>query len=260
LGVQGPFFKKCPGRRRHYKTGDLGLWLVDGTIKFLGRIDTQVQIHGHRIELAEIEAALGLHPDIQDLVVTDREVAAGDRRLIAYLVSENSHKLTSSHLREWLGQKIPEYMIPAAYEIVESIPLNPNGKVDIDALPIPSSARPELDVDFKAPQTRTEKQIAAVWKEFLLLENVGIDDNFFDLGGHSLLLTQVHDRLGEIYREKKELTIVDLFRYPTIHSLAGFIEEGQKQEQKTSETYQKIRDRGGKQRQAFSRGRFGAKK
>jgi len=246
-----------------FQTGDLGCWLPDGTIKFLGRIDTQVQIHGYRIELSEIENHLGLHPDIQEVVVIDREMAPGDKRLVAYFVTaeENGKKRitpNSNQLRDWLGKHIPDYMIPSVFEVVDAIPLNTNGKVDIDALPMPSWNRPELDVDYKAPQTEIEKIIAALWKELLRLEKVGINDNFFDLGGHSLLLTQVHTRLSEKIENKKELTIVDLFRYPTIHSLAKYMEEDENQGQ-PGEIYRKIQDRAAKQRQALSRKPFKAR-
>jgi acyl carrier protein len=243
-----------------FKTGDLGAWLSDGTIKFLGRIDTQVQIHGYRIECSEIENHLGLHPDIQDVAVIDREVAPGDRRLVAYFItaSENGKKRItpgSNQLRDWLGKHIPDYMIPSVFETVDTMPLNANGKVNIDALPMPSWDRPELDVDYKAPQTEIEKTIAALWQELLRVEKVGINDNFFDLGGHSLLLTRVHSRLNEKIQNKKELTIVDLFRYPTIHSLAKYIEEDEKQRQ-PGEIYRKIQDRAAKQREVFSRKSF----
>jgi amino acid adenylation domain-containing protein len=257
-GSRGQFFQKePPGRRRQkiYRTGDLGCWLADGTIKFLGRIDTQVQVHGYRIELSEIETNLGLHPGIQDVVVIDRDVVPGDKRLVAYLVtkSENGKKRikpTSNQLRDWLSQRIPEYMIPAVFEMVESMPLTVNGKVDIDALPTPTWNRPELDVDFKAPQTEIEKTIAVVWQEFLRLGKVGINDNFFDLGGHSLLLTQVHSRLSEMYKSRKDLTIVDMFRYPTIHSLAKYLGEDEKKQ--PADMYQKIQARANKQRRAFN--------
>jgi len=239
-----------------FRTGDLGAWLPEGTIKFLGRIDTQVQVHGYRIELADIENHLGLHPDIQDVVVIDSEVAPGDKRLVAYFVteSENGKKRippTSNQLRDWLSKYIPDYMIPSIFETVDAIPLNANGKVDIEALPRPSWDRPELDVDYKAPQTETEKAVSAIWQEFLHLGKIGINDNFFDLGGHSLLLTQVHNRINERMQIKKELTIVDLFRYPTIHTLAKYIEEDEKQQQ-PGEIYRKIQDRAAKQRQIFS--------
>jgi amino acid adenylation domain-containing protein len=243
-----------------FKTGDLGCWLPEGTIKFLGRIDTQVQVHGYRIELSEIETHLGLHPDIQDGVVIDREVVPGDKRLVAYFVtkSDNGKKRippASNQLRDWLSKHIPDYMIPSVFETVDTIPLNANGKVNIDALPLPSWTRPELEVDYKAPQTETEKAVSVIWQEFLHLEKIGINDNFFDLGGHSLLLTQVHNRINERIQIKKELTIVDLFRYPTIHSLAKYIEEDEKQRQ-PGEIYGKIQDRAAKQRQALRRKPF----
>jgi amino acid adenylation domain-containing protein len=247
-----------------YRTGDLGCWLADGTIKFLGRMDTQVQIHGYRIELSEIENHLGLHPDIQDVAVIDREILTGDRRLVAYFVTvceEGKKRISpdSSLLRDWLSKRIPGYMIPGIFVEVESMPLNANGKVDINALPVPSPDRPELKVDYKAPKTETEKAIASVWLEFLHLEKAGINDNFFDLGGHSLLLTQVHSRLSEMYQNKKELTIVDLFRYPTILSLAEYIDEGEKTQQ-SREIFREIQYRAAKKRQAFSSKRFARRK
>jgi amino acid adenylation domain-containing protein len=243
-----------------FKTGDLGAWLPDGAVKFLGRLDTQVQVHGYRIELSEVENHLGLHPDIREVVVIDREVVPGDRRLVAYIVTadENGVKRippTSNQLRDWLSERIPDFMIPGVFETLESIPLTVNGKVNIEALPLPSWERPGLDVSYKAPQTSTEQAIAALWQEFLRLDKVGINDNFFDLGGHSLLLTRIHSRLSEILGHQKELTIVDLFRYPTIYSLAKYIDEDEKKQQ-SRETYQKIRDRAVKQRQAFSRQQF----
>jgi len=265
-GVQGGGFleKSPPGRRRQnlFQTGDLGAWQPDGTIKFLGRIDTQVQIHGYRIELSEVENHLGLHPDIRDVVVIDREVVPGDRRLVAYIVTadENGVKRippSANQLRDWLSKRIPDYMVPGVFETVESIPLTVNGKVNIEALPQPSWERPGLDVSYKAPQTRTEQAIAATWQEFLRLDKVGINDNFFDLGGHSLLLTRVHSRLSEIVGQQKELTIVDLFRYPTIYSLAKYIDEDKKTQ--FNDTHRQIRLRAAKQRQAFSRRPFNRK-
>jgi hypothetical protein len=150
-------------------------------------------------------------------------------------------------------------MIPGIFVEVESMPLNANGKVDIKALPLPSPDRPELDIDYKAPKSATEKAIATIWLEFLHLEKAGINDNFFDLGGHSLLLTQVHSRLSEMYQNKKELTIVDLFRYPTIHSLAEYIDEDKKTRQ-SREIFREIQYRAAKKRQAFSSKRLAQRK
>jgi amino acid adenylation domain-containing protein len=237
-----------------FRTGDLGCFLSDGSIKFLGRIDTQVQIHGHRIELSEIETHLGLYPGIRDVVVVDREVVRGDRRLVAYIVPEGGKIPGSGQLRDWLDKRIPDYMIPSLFEAVDELPLNINGKVDIPALPEPSWDRPELNVDYKAPQTGIEKAIASLWQDILRVEKVGINDNFFDLGGHSLLLTQLHSSLSELNQNSKELTIVDLFRYPTIYSLGKYIEEDGKKD--TAEIYNKIQSRGEKQRRAFKRKQF----
>ncbi len=243
------FSKKAP---LLYRTGDLGSWQPDGSIKFLGRIDTQVQVHGHRIELSEIETCLGLHPAIADVAVVVREIVPGDRRLAAYVVAGGGQKVGGSELREWLGRRVPEYMLPAFFVFIETMPLTVNGKVDIDVLPVPSGVRQDLDVKYKAPQTEIEQAIASVWMEYLHLENVGINDNFFELGGHSLLLTQVHSRLSEMY--ERDLTIVDMFRYPTIHMLAGYI--GQEETKKPGNSYQKIQERALKQRQALGRRNF----
>lgn len=233
---------------RILKTGDLGSWMPDGSVRFLGRIDTQVQIHGHRIELAEIETHMGLHPQVEEAVVLDREITPGDKRLVAYFVAQSGEKISSGLLRSWLSKRIPEYMIPSLFEQVEKIPLNANGKVDVSALPVPVGLRPELEVEFRAPQSEIERKIAEVWREFLHMEQVGIEDNFFDLGGHSLLLTQVHNRLSQLF--SKELTIVDMFRYPTILALSRYL-GADEVEQK--DVYSKLQDRANKQRQAFNR-------
>ncbi len=236
--------------QRVLKTGDLGSWFPDGTIKFLGRIDSQVQLHGHRIELSEIETWLGLHPAVAETALLAREIAPGDKRLVAYLVPREGQETGAGSLREWLSSRVPDYMIPAFFESVPSIPLTVNGKVDAAALPMPSGARPDLDTRFKAPRTEIEQTIASIWLEYLHLEEVGIHDNFFDLGGHSLLLTQLLSRLNETYR--KDLTIMDMFRYPTVYLLAGYISRGDETGAREQE-FQKIQERAGKLREARKR-------
>jgi amino acid adenylation domain-containing protein len=206
---------------RLYKTGDLARYRYDGTIEYLGRIDYQVKIRGFRIELGEIEAILGQHPAIQEAVVLVREDHPGEKRLVAYVVtSANSHV---SEFRSYLKSKLPDYMMPAAFVMLDSLPLTVNGKVDRRALPLPEIARPDLQVTYIAPTTEVEQTMTTVWQEVLQVEKVGINDNFFDLGGHSLLMVKVQNKLQELLSQ--ELSILELFQYPTINSLANYLSE-----------------------------------
>jgi amino acid adenylation domain-containing protein len=209
-------FEPAAGRLL-YKTGDLGKWLNDGTVEFLGRKDHQVKIHGFRIELGEIEATLRRHPGIRDAVVVVREEEPGKKRLVAYTVSSDSRP-TIADFKEYLKRFLPAYMIPTAFVALPAIPVTPNGKVDRAALPAPSVAGHESRDGNLAPRTPFEKALAAIWMEVLGIESVGIQDNFFELGGHSLLATQVMSRLRE--RFQTELELRDLFEAPTIAELA----------------------------------------
>jgi amino acid adenylation domain-containing protein len=198
---------------RLYKTGDLARYRADGIIEYLGRIDHQVKIRGFRIELAEIEAVLSQHPKVRECAI----LAKCDR-LIAYAVLHPGETLTVSELRNYLAEKLPEYMVPSALVTLDEMPLTVNGKVERQALPAPESLRPELEVAYVAPQTELEQIIATIWQEVLHLEKVGIYDNFFDLGGHSLLIVQVHSRLQA--RLERNISMVEMFKYPTIELLA----------------------------------------
>ena len=198
---------------RLYKTGDLARYRADGIIEYLGRIDHQVKIRGFRIELAEIEAVLSQHPKVRECAI----LAKCDR-LIAYTVLHPGETLTVSELRNYLAEKLPEYMIPSALVTLDEMPLTVNGKVERQALPAPESLRPELEVAYVAPQTELEQIIATIWQEVLHLEKVGIYDNFFDIGGHSLLIVQVHSRLQA--RLERNISMVEMFKYPTIELLA----------------------------------------
>jgi len=198
---------------RLYKTGDLARYRADGIIEYLGRIDHQVKIRGFRIELAEIEAVLSQHPKVRECAI----LAKCDR-LIAYAVLHPGETLTVSELRNYLAEKLPEYMVPSALVTLDEMPLTVNGKVERQALPAPESLRPELEIAYVAPQTELEQIIASIWQEVLHLEKVGIYDNFFDLGGHSLLIVQVHSRLQA--RLKRNISMVEMFKYPTIELLA----------------------------------------
>ncbi|KYC36320.1 hypothetical protein WA1_42115 [Scytonema hofmannii PCC 7110] len=205
-----------------YKTGDLARYLPNGNIEYLGRIDNQVKLRGFRIELGEIEAVLTTHPQVQETTVIIREDIQSDKRLVAYIVPKtetepNAPLPTLSELRSFLKSKLPDYMVPNAFVILKAMPLTPNGKVDRRNLPVPDhTTRP--DEAYVMPQTKVEQIVAAVWQEMLQVEKVGIYDNFFELGGHSLLVVQVHHKLQEILGVK--LSIVEMFQYPTIHSLS----------------------------------------
>ncbi|RMF30774.1 MAG: non-ribosomal peptide synthetase, partial [Chloroflexi bacterium] len=213
---------------RLYRTGDLARFLPDGRIEFLGRTDHQVKVRGFRVELGEIEALLEGHPRLQRAVVVARQDGDGrSRRLVAYLVPQagedgaQAGPPTVGELRRFLKAKLPDYMVPSAFVFLEALPLTPNGKVDRKALPAPDGARPTVDTVYVMPRTEVERIIAQVWQEVLQIEKVGVHDNFFDLGGHSLLMVQVHNRLQQAFGQ--DLSIVELFRYPTISTLAEYL-------------------------------------
>jgi len=208
-----------PGARL-YKTGDLARYLPDGNIEYLGRRDYQVKIRGFRIELGEIETALAAHPAIAEAVVLARNDHFGELRLVAYFVSKP--QLPIAELRQFLLQKLPEYMAPSTFLKLDAMPLLPNGKVDRRSLPVPGRARPELEDGFIAPNTPLEKELAEIWGEILRLEKVGISNNFFAIGGHSLMAMQLLSRLRT--RLGVELPVRDFFAAPTIKSLAEKVE------------------------------------
>jgi amino acid adenylation domain-containing protein len=210
---------------RLYRTGDLARVLPDGAIEYLGRLDFQVKLRGFRIELGEIEALLARHPAIREVVV-DARGSGDDKRLVAYIVPAYEPAPSVAELRQFLQAKLPDYMVPSAFMILPQIPLSPNGKADRRALPDPEAIRPELEAGYVPPRSEIERAIAAIWQEVLKLEQVGTRDNFFDLGGHSLLMVQVHTRLREIV--EREISMVDLFKYPTISALAEFLSDEQR--------------------------------
>ncbi len=217
--VPNPFSEE-PGARL-YKTGDLARYLPDGNIEFLGRVDHQVKIRGFRIELGEIEAALDQHPAVREAVVLAPEDAPGEKRLVAYVVADRDPVPTTTDLRSFLKEKLPEHMVPALFVLLDALPLMPNGKVDRRALPAPDRTRPELDKEFVPPRTPAEELLSEIWAQVLDIERVGIYDNFFDLGGHSLLATQVVSRIREAFQV--ELPLRRLFEVPTVAGLAESI-------------------------------------
>ncbi|MEH2077515.1 MAG: amino acid adenylation domain-containing protein [Nostoc sp.] len=215
-GRRGAGEQGSRGEKRLYKTGDLARYLPDGNIEYLGRIDNQVKIRGFRIELGEIEAALSQHEDVQTSVVIVREDIPGNKRLVAYIVPQPQITPTVSVLRSFLKEKLPEYMIPSAIAILESLPLTPNGKIDRRALPEPE-ARTGIENSLVAPRTLIEEKLTQIWEQVLRVEQIGIHDNYFELGGDSILSIQI------ISRAKVagiELTIKQLFANQTIAQLA----------------------------------------
>ncbi|MEG4885837.1 amino acid adenylation domain-containing protein [Microcoleus sp. F8-D3] len=233
--VENPFpntAKPLPGIDKDlmYKTGDLGRWLSDGTIEFLGRIDRQVKIRGFRIELGEIEAVLERHPAVRETAVIVREDSPGNKRLVAYIAaykdsfSEFQSSSLVTELCSDLKQKLPEYMVPSAFVLLEALPLLPNGKVDRRSLPAPEKSA------IAAVRSPVEEMVAGIWSEVLGIEGIGSEDNFFELGGHSLLATQAIARLREAF--KIELPLRVLFESPTVASLSDCISQISSSEQK----------------------------
>lgn len=210
-----------PPGSRLYATGDLARWRPDGTLEFLGRIDDQVKLRGLRIELGEIAAVLREQPGVGSAVVVVRGVGPAEQRLVAYLTRDNGD-LEPATVRDALKLRLPEYMVPTAFVVLDALPISPNGKLDHAALPAPvhdagASAR------HRAPVSPTELAVAGVWQEVLGVKDVGLDDDFFDLGGHSLLAIRVLSRLREAYGHT-DIGVMDLFQHPTVHRLATLID------------------------------------
>ncbi|HYP28243.1 MAG TPA: amino acid adenylation domain-containing protein [Blastocatellia bacterium] len=208
-----------PGARL-YRTGDLARFLDDGNIEFMGRADHQVKIRGFRIELGEVETAMAQHPSVRECVVVAREETPGHKRLVAYVVSKQE-EVNFGELRGFLHDRLPEYMVPSAFVPMDALPLSPNGKIDRGALPAPESNRPQLGVEYTAPRDEIEGSIAAIWQEVLKVEKVGAHDNFFDLGGHSLLMVQAQTRLSSAL--KRDISMMEMFQYSTVSSLASYL-------------------------------------
>ncbi len=210
----------APGGRL-YRTGDLASWRADGQIAFHGRVDDQAKVRGHRVEPEETASVLRGHPAIRSGAVIAAPAADGGDMLIAYVVTVD--EVSAEDLRDFLGQTLPEYMIPAAFVRMDALPLTANGKLDKAALPEANDGNALASAGFAAPQTPAEERLAQILEQVLGRGNVGVDDNFFLLGGHSLLGTQVVLRAGEAFGI--DLTLRDLFQAPTIRQLALRIEE-----------------------------------
>jgi amino acid adenylation domain-containing protein len=215
-------FSDVPGDRL-YKTGDLARYLPDGKIAFLGRVDDQVKIRGYRVELSEITNVLNRHPAVRENIVIAREESVGEKRIVAYIVPFAGANPTNNELRQHLGQELPEYMLPAVFVTMDSLPLGTNGKVDRSVLPVPTDENIIRDEKFVAPRTPTEQRIASIVATLLGLKRIGVNDNFFLLGGNSLLATQVIARLREAF--DVEVSLLTLFDHPTVAGIASEVEQ-----------------------------------
>jgi len=215
-------FTESPSRRL-YKTGDLGRLREDGAIDFLGRMDHQVKLWGHRVELGEVEVALIQQEFVREAAVAAREDAGGHKVLVAYVVTNHGIALLPGDLRLALAEKLPGYMVPSAFTIVDALPLTPNGKVDRNALPALEQINVGAPRKYVAPSTPTERLLSEVWREVLRVEQVGIDDNFFELRGDSILAIQIVAKAGEL---GVPVTLIHLFQYPTIRELAAVAAAG----------------------------------
>jgi hypothetical protein len=238
-----------PGTRL-YRTGDLGRYLPDGRIELLGRLDSQIKLRGFRIELGEIESVLAEHEAVRETVVLIRESSPGDQALVAYIVPAVDAPPSIGEFRQFLKSRLPDYMVPSAFVLLEQMPLTANRKIDRRALPNPmakDSGRGQLVM----PGDRLEQTIAQVWRKVLKIEQIGVHDNFFDLGGHSLLMAQAHALLNEALSSSWPL--VKIFEHPTIRSLARFI----RNEQQEKDAFANSRDRASKQLAALRRQRAG---
>ena len=242
--VDNPWRRSGGQSERMYRTGDL-VRHGDGVIEFLGRVDFQVKIRGYRIELGEIEAHLSAGENVREAVVIAREDVPGDKRLGAYLVAGDG-EIDTDALRDKLKEQLPPYMVPQNFVVLPRFPLTPNKKIDRKALPAPDSVATARKATFVAPSEGLEATVAAVWAEVLNVKQVGLDDNFFDLGGHSLLTVQVHRRLKE--KVEREVSLTDLFRFPTIRSLVTFL-----QSDGGSEAMDKSRDRAAARKAAMDK-------
>jgi amino acid adenylation domain-containing protein len=206
-----------------YKTGDLARYRSDGAIEFLGRLDHQAKIRGMRLEVAEVEASLCQHPAVREAVVLAQKITAGNKSLVAYVVSKQEPLPTGDELRNYLRQKLPEYMVPAAFVVLTELPLLSNGKLNRRALPRPKKLVSQPEAVYIAPESDLEQTIASIWQQVFNIDRVNIHANFFDLGGNSLLVAKVHSKLRAAVN--RDIQVMELFKHTTIHSLAKYLSE-----------------------------------
>ncbi|MEM6965180.1 MAG: non-ribosomal peptide synthetase, partial [Bacteroidota bacterium] len=219
--IQNPFSDKR--RDRLYKTGDLGRWLEDGNIDFVGRADFQIKLRGYRIELGEVESAIAQHESIRECIVNIFGEKSDEQKLVGYLTLKNNAQLNATQLRDFLIERIPEYMIPSTFMFLEKMPFATSGKIDRKALPEPTNERPELAQEFVKSETSLEEWLTQLWKDALGIEKIGIDDKFFELGGNSLQAANIVAKIQNKFNET--VFITSIFEAPTIRTYAQFLEK-----------------------------------
>jgi hypothetical protein len=229
-------FSGQPGERL-YRTGDVCRYKADGRLEYLGRLDYQLKLRGYRIELGEIEAVLSAYEKVSEAVVIAREENE-EKQLVAYVVGEAE----TTELKRYLQQRLPEYMIPPVWMKLDALPLTTNGKVDRRALPTPgATTRSEPEDTYVAPRTPIELELTSIWREVLRIDRVGIHGNFFDLGGHSLLMVQLQHKIRMSLN--RNVSIVELFKYPTIRALAAHLEGEEAEGREVAPTDERIKAR-----------------
>ncbi|HEU5383698.1 MAG TPA: amino acid adenylation domain-containing protein [Ktedonobacteraceae bacterium] len=243
-----PFSQEAGARL--YRSGDQARYRPDGTIEFLGRTDHQVKLRGFRIELGEIEQALRQHPAVRDCAVLAQEETPGNRQLVAYVVPDREQEVTGQELRNHLSSTLPAYMLPAFFMLLPALPLTSNGKLNRQALPRSEFIRTREAI--VAPATALEEHLARIWQEVLGLHTVSVQDNFFEIGGHSLLLLRVATHIRA--RLQTEISVIDLFKYPTITTLANYLSQRQRKPTPSpTSPYDTLRERAAKQQEMIRR-------
>jgi len=235
-------FKNDPAypEERIYHTGDLGLMLPDGCLIHKGRKDFRVKIRGYGVEIGEVEQALRDHSEIQDTVVVAKETESGETRLVAYLTSPVQPRPDIGQIRTMLKTKLPDYMIPSSFVLLDALPLTANGKLDRRALPDPGNTRPDLNNPYAPPSTTTEAQLVSIWSEVLSVDQIGVHDSFFDLGGHSLAAFRVVSRVIQTFA--LELSVKALFDAPTVAEMAVIIVQNQARRASDEDLAQMLRE------------------
>jgi natural product biosynthesis luciferase-like monooxygenase protein len=246
--IPDPFGHEPGGRL--YRTGDVVRYRADGTIEYIGRTDHQVKLHGFRIELPEIEVVLGRHAAVREAVAIVREDQPGDKRLVAYVVPRAGVKPNVSELQNYVREHLPTYMIPSFIVVLEALPLTANGKVDRQKLPALERTRQDGGAGYVAPQNKLEQTIASIWQQALQVEQIGVQDNFFDRGGHSLLMAQVQSQLQKSLQ--RDVPLITLLEHPTISSLAAHL----RQQELAQPTFQQSIDRAQRQLESRRRARL----